>query len=465
VSDAKPERQPGRVGSVILLLAILVLAVAVRVLHAGGFWIDEVFSAANAKAGPATFLERLQGEPHSPWPIYYFLLWAWQHAFPTVAGMKALSIAISVLGVPALYGLGRSLHGPAAGRIVAGLAAVNPLLAWYGGEMRMYGLLLLVLTGAIWAALRAERTRRAADGILFGLLASLSVYCHVFGVFPVLVLTAFVVFRAGRRAAVAAVAVGAAAAAPAIWLVAEQASHWLSWKGDVAGDYWSSPMNLVASFQSFFTAYALPLEGASWLRLVFLGVIVLLVGDALLGLAGRPVRARWLLIALVVVGLVGPWLMQIRTRMYAPRFALIALPPLLLLVAAGIHEMKRVFGRVALVGLIVVSCVAGALRAERTDWREVSELLRRERAPGSTFEFEGGNVIALEEWFGEEFRESLPEAVASSKEHWHILTRPGNPRCTPRIRRGDLRPTFVPLGPEKRILEDEAPLVIVWREP
>ena len=65
------------------LVGIVGLAMVFRVASAGGFWIDEVFSAANAKAGPSTFLERLRVEPHSPWPIYYLLLgwWPkpWQH--------------------------------------------------------------------------------------------------------------------------------------------------------------------------------------------------------------------------------------------------------------------------------------------------------------------------------------------------------------------------------------------------
>ena len=122
----------------------------------------------------------------------------------------------------------------------------------------MYALLLLVLTVALGAAVRAERRRRICDGLLFGLLASAAVYAHVFAAFPVLVLTVFVVVRAGRRAACAALGAGAVAAAPAFLLVAAQAGHWLGWKATVAGaDYWSSPMNLVAAAQAFFTAYAL----------------------------------------------------------------------------------------------------------------------------------------------------------------------------------------------------------------
>jgi len=450
----------GRWRTVLLLLGILAFATVLRVLSAEGFWIDEVFSAANARAGPSTFLERLQGEPHSPWPVYYFLLWAWQHAFPTVAGMKALSVVLSVLGVLALYGLGRSLHGPRAGLLVALLAAANPLLAWYGGEMRMYGLLLLVLTGTLWAALRAERLRRARDGVLFGLLASLAVYCHVFGVFAVLVLTATVVIRAGHRAACAALGVGLAAAAPAAWLVAGQAGHWLSWKGDVAGAYWSSPMNLVAAAQSFFTAYSLPLAGSSGLRVVALAAIAALAGWPILAAMRGRVSARGWLLILVVVGIAGPWLMQLRTRMYAPRFALTALPPLLLLLAAGLARLPKRRAAALTTGLVLIGLAAVAGRAGRTDWREVSEYLRRERAPGSDFHFVGGNVIALEEWFGAEFRETGPLPNLQATEKWLVRTTPPEGE-TSKPYPGK---TVVAFGPEKRIIEDEAPWVFVWRE-
>jgi hypothetical protein len=453
-----------RARTVLLLVGILALALALRVVSAGGFWIDEVFSAANAKAGPSTFVERLQGEPHSPWPIYYLLLHGWQRLFPSVEGMKALSILLSMAHVLAMIGVGRALFGARAGWIAGLLAAGNPLLAWYGGEIRMYALMVLLLTGAIGAAVRAVRTRRAADGILFAGLAALAVYAHVFAAFPVLVLTVGVVARAGRRAALASLGFGAALATPAALLALDQARHWLSWKSGVADGYVSSPMNLVAAVQSFFTGYALPLEGVDRIRLAAVLGLGLLVGGLVLSALVRRVEGRWLLLALVAVGLVAPWLVMLKTRMFSPRFALAALPPLLLLVAAVLARRRLVASLSAAVPLVIVGSLAVFWAPGRTDWRDVAEKLEAERKPDEPLYFEGGNLVALREWFGPCFEgESFAPGPNAS---WHRDD-------APRIWFVEFLPEVDDLhgyiwfgevmGPERTLIEDQVPIVKLVR--
>jgi hypothetical protein len=306
------------------------------------------------------------------------------------------------------------------------------------------------------------RRRGIGDGILFGVLASLSVYAHVFAAFPIVVLAAFVLVRAGRRAALATAAVGVAAAVPAIFLVAGQTSHWLAWKGDVAGAYRSSPLNLVAAGQALFTGYALPVGGTAPSRLLGLVAVAALLALSV-GLAWRErISARWLLLALVVVGIAAPWVLQMRTRMYAPRFALGALPPLLLLVAAGLAR-ARPGVRIAVTGAVVALSLglAAAGGVGRTDWREVAEHLRRERAPDSALEFEGGNVVALREWFGEPFRGGAPAELDGTREIWRIRVTPPEEvePPAPYVR------TVRRFGPARRIVEDEAPWVVRWRVP
>jgi uncharacterized membrane protein len=436
------------------LLAILALAAVLRIASAGGFWIDEVFSAANAKAGPSTFVDRLQGEPHSPWPIYYLLLGLWMKVVPGVAGMKALSILISLATVLAMYGLGKSLHGPRAGWLAALLAAANPLLAWYGGEIRMYALMLLCLTGVMWATIRALRFQRARDGLLFALFASLCVYSHVFAVFPVLVLTVVLLVRTGGSVLWPMISLAGVAAVPAVALGWDQVEHWLSWKGAVASGYVSSPLSLLAAAQAFFTAYALPLMDLDPMRVVAAALLAALVGVPVVTAIRRGASAGWILVVLVVVGLAAPWVLQMRTLMYSPRFALCALPPLILLIAAGTAVLNRWTAGAVTAGLVLVGIASVMWGAGRTDWREVDDILRDERRIEDRLVFEGGNVIALQEWFGDPFLGGpMPRTGLGIEAEWYIVFRRETRDSIPNMR-------VRPVGPERRLLEDERPWIL-----
>jgi len=431
----------------LLALSILVVALIFRVLSAEGFWIDEVFSGANANAGPSSFGERRMGEPHSPWPVYYGLLALWMKVVPGVTGLKSLSVALSLAGVAALGLLARSLFGERAGWIAAGLAAVNPMLAWYGGEARMYVLWLLAFTGALAAAFRADGRDRYADGVLFAAAGCLTVYAHVFGAFAVTALGVYVLIRGGRRTRIGLVVGTLLFLAPAVPVVMEQASHWLAWKGSSGPEnYLAGPGNLIAAALALFTAYAVPLQGFSAVR----------VGAALLVLpaAGLPlviaIRARLprtrLLLIVALVALVAPYLLMIRTLMFSPRFALLALPPLLLVVAAGLDrstQRLRVAAATAL-GLLGVACLVG--RADRTDWREVATVLEAERKAGETLTFTGGNLIALREWFGTSFAGEDSDEAAN----WTIRF--------PRERPAPDGDTWV-FGSSKQLIEDEPPVL------
>src|SRR5215204_2254320 len=148
---SRPRALP-RVGSfpkgatvpILVLLGLTVFALWHHTRALGqALWMDEGLSIGIASQPlldiPHTL--RVDGSP----PLYYMLLGIWTRAIGDgPAETQGLSVAISVLAVPAALWAGWSLFGRRAGYICALLFAFNGFLAAYAQETRMYALMILL---------------------------------------------------------------------------------------------------------------------------------------------------------------------------------------------------------------------------------------------------------------------------------------------------------------------------------
>ncbi|MBW3573463.1 MAG: glycosyltransferase family 39 protein [Actinobacteria bacterium] len=144
------------------------------------FWIDEGIAVGIASLPladiPASL--RLDGAP----PLYYVLLNVWMSAFGTSeAATHTLSLLFAVLVLPAALWAGWSLFGRRAGWFCAALAALNPYLAYYANETRMYSLvvLLVVLSTATFIHAFVYGRRRYLPAFVVAL--TLLAYTHSWG--------------------------------------------------------------------------------------------------------------------------------------------------------------------------------------------------------------------------------------------------------------------------------------------
>ncbi len=146
------------------------------------FWIDEGI-AVGVASQPLTEIPtslRLDGSP----PLYYFLLHVWMSLFGTSeAATHTLSLLFALAVVPAALWAGWSLFGRRAGWMAALLAALNPFIAVYANETRMYSLVtllgLLVTATFLHAFVFGRRRYLPA----FVLVLTLLVYTHSWGLF------------------------------------------------------------------------------------------------------------------------------------------------------------------------------------------------------------------------------------------------------------------------------------------
>ena len=147
----------------LLLLPIIALGAFLRLYRIGanGLWIDEAFSVWMGRQPVGQMLDWLVRIDQHP-PLYYLLLHLWMRLGDGEAVVRAFSALCSTLTIPAIYLLGRRLAGRRVGLLAALILAVSPFHVYFAQEARMYALLALNASLALYALARLLADPRAA---------------------------------------------------------------------------------------------------------------------------------------------------------------------------------------------------------------------------------------------------------------------------------------------------------------
>jgi 4-amino-4-deoxy-L-arabinose transferase-like glycosyltransferase len=133
------------------VLAITLLAAGLRAFQLGTktLWLDEAFSlwvARHPLPELWSWLVRIDQHP----PLYYTLLHFWLIFGDGESALRSLSALAGIATIPIMYGLGSTIGGHRLGLLAAFLLAVSPLHVQFSQEARMYALLTLAATWAMW---------------------------------------------------------------------------------------------------------------------------------------------------------------------------------------------------------------------------------------------------------------------------------------------------------------------------
>jgi 4-amino-4-deoxy-L-arabinose transferase-like glycosyltransferase len=124
--------------------------------------------------------------------------------------------AVTVL----LIGLiGRRVGGDRLGLAAAGLAAVYPMLIAFDGSLRSESLYAMLVTGAVWAALRVSERPSVLRGVVLGAFIGLAALTRTEALLLLVLLAVPLAWRRAGRLRVVAVAVLAAVVVIAPWTV------------------------------------------------------------------------------------------------------------------------------------------------------------------------------------------------------------------------------------------------------
>jgi mannosyltransferase len=438
------------------LAAVTLLALALRVTHLGrSLFTDETYSLALAQRGFGHMLGLFGYEANGmPYPL---VLWPLIRVFGTgEAVLRAPAVLAGTASVPALWFTARRLgHREAVALGAAALLAVNPMAVWYSQEARPYALVVLAAClafGALPRALErnpvhphpahAGRVHTSRARVAYVAAMALLAYCDLLALPIVLPAQALIAKRTGRDgvrrwlwslAAVLVCCIPLLVAA-AIAHSRRNALYWLP----------KLSRSLVEGAVQEFTG---GLSGVSAVRWATVLAVVVLVAAAWwyrrqAALSKLAVPAWW--------GLAPPALLLAVSAVepvFWPRYAILALPGLCLLVAeagAQLWEGRR-WQAVAAAGLatVVVAGVVGDVRQQsvlQENWPPPVAWLRAERSPREAVVVDNALVLPSLGYYDAAFRAADGALVV---QEWHD-------RALPRGFVGYKDPTgygSVPVGP------------------
>lgn len=387
-----------------MVLLLLGLALRVHGIARESIWLDEAVSIRSSQ-GSVSEVCQANARDTTP-PLYFLGLLVWRTVFgDSDALVRSYCTAWSMMGLALIYAFGCLLGGHRLGSTALLLAAVSPFDIYYAQEARMYaqmaalGLLSSVL---LWTWLVGERGRRA--WVLPAYAASILalVMTHYVGICLVVTQAAFAcAWLLLTRQRVRLLHYCAAGVLAAVGF-----APWYAYVRHVSSGFvtaffsWippPTPASLVNFlWREFVWGMNPATQDAWWIPGVLLvcGICTLLVRMVAGGAAARPVSRG--ATGYLVVLLFGPVFLAAalsclyRPIYYPPRFALLVLPPFILLCAAGALSLARSDVRCTVVGGgCVLSLVALFMQngvVHKVDWRLLAKAWR-EQGPPACIEF------------------------------------------------------------------------------
>jgi len=344
-----------------IILSILILAALLRLLQLGSesLWWDEAVTVAIVRLDWGAFWKVLS-HFEANMGLYYCLLRLWVNLGESEFVLRSLSALTGVLGVGLVYVLGKRLFDTKVGLIGAALLATNSFHIQYSQEARAYSLMVLLTALSSLFFLRAIEHSSRNDWAGYILTATLAVYTHFFSV---LVLGSHWVWLIlvrrrnipWRGFLVAVLAIGMLLVPLAIFALARGTGQ-ISWiprtrPHDV---YWLFN-SLVGGGKLLLLAYFVPCSIA-----LLCALKAWVQWKELSKTWSYAFLLSWLFVPLVIGIVISLWQPVLRDRYF-----IICLPPLVLLVAVGLSQVRPSW--ISVVSLIVLLALSA-----RADFRYYS---------------------------------------------------------------------------------------------
>lgn len=388
----------------ILLGGIILLGFALRFfqLNAVSLRGDEAFTVLHWMREPLsmTLAEIATKDPQAP--LSYALYRGWALIMGTSEYVaRFLPALFSILGIPALYALGRRLRGEKLGLLAALFWAVNPFQIYHAQDARNYALWAVLSLLAVWLALRALDRGKRIDWVLYVIVAASAGYIYYLELFVVAALNLYVLFKHWRNR-------------PLLirWFAAEVviglllAPWYLQPRLLTGSDYGGTSGSFDPS--QWFTRFIPTLsfgDNAAMLGEPFNALVILLLVALVVSLALWWRRSRsqafllgmWGTLPLLLLGIVST-----RLNVFEPRYVLASAPVYVLLLAALALHFRKPILRLALVVLPVFVSMFTLYNyyfttdyAKAPNWRVLSTYLQTQVAPTDWITQAGADIAFM----------------------------------------------------------------------
>ncbi|MBN1650352.1 MAG: glycosyltransferase family 39 protein [Bacteroidales bacterium] len=167
------------------LFAILILGSILRFYHIDyqSVWLDEIHTLNEANPNltwSEFYASLLASDPHPP--LYFALIRVlfFVFGYQTLV-LRLFSAFLGVLGIYAIYRLGKEIENKTIGLIAAFLLVINYFHLYYSQDGRPYILLILFTILAFYRLVIFIKTPYLRNAIWYGIFAALMIYGHLFG--------------------------------------------------------------------------------------------------------------------------------------------------------------------------------------------------------------------------------------------------------------------------------------------
>jgi mannosyltransferase len=357
--------QPATIWTWLALLALIMLAFALRVYHlpVQSLWYDE---------GVSWYLTRMSWPALTLWtandiqpPLYYYLLWLWVRLVGSSEyALRLPSVFFGTLTLPLLWIIGRRWVGEAAAWLAVLFLALSPLHVYYAQEARMYTLLTwlgLLSSILLWRFLKdPSKGLRSPRLWAYVLVSVAALYTHYFA-FSLLAAHFVYIIYTWRRGSAFGQPIKPGVFIPipiSIFILYLPWLPFLLTRYGVDASYWAGNLKLAEVARSLFIAFSLgetaKEEPGSILALGFGMILVISVAAgwqasrSAIGSTQKGSHAAYsewhkeatiFLLLYLIVPLTLILLLAMRTPKFNPRYAMLASPALILLIAGGLSDL------------------------------------------------------------------------------------------------------------------------------
>lgn len=170
-----------------IIIGILLLGAILRFykLDFQSLWHDEIhtMNEANPILSLPEVHDKVKAHEQMP-PLYFYVMNLLFKIFGyTSLVARMFSAIIGVLGIYAMYLLGKKMFNKRVGLIAAALISINYFQLYYSQEARPYIFLFLFTILAFYYLIRYIKVPTLKNAILYGIISCLMIYSHFFGLF------------------------------------------------------------------------------------------------------------------------------------------------------------------------------------------------------------------------------------------------------------------------------------------
>jgi hypothetical protein len=374
------------VGGLVLAVALGVVA---RFVATSPLWLDEALSVHIASLPMGDIPDALRHDGHPP--LYYWLLHLWMEVFGDGdVAVRALSGIVGVATLPLAWAAGHRLGGRRVAAVALVVLATSPYAVRYATEARMYSLVMLLVLAGYVALVEVLRGGSRGWVPVLAVSAGLLPWTHYWGLYLVAAVGVLLVWRWWRdvelrpRRGRAIVAVATGTLPFLLWVPAllDQAAH--------TGTPWGDAARPATMFVDTIDA----MGGGAFAEARMYGVLVVVLAiigacatdaDGRLVLSGGVVAPmRRLAFAIITTSTLGFVLGLLSSSAFAPRYASVIVPLVLLVVSVGLARSgARALLLVLGAGLVLLggAGIGHNVPYHRTQNGEHAERIAREAGP------------------------------------------------------------------------------------